>query len=201
MTGILFWKVSNPACSVAQRAAGLQLQALCLQMEMLLLLFPLFFSNISSSRTVTELPGPERQPSSSMDAHQKWHRPGWEWHWEPRGKSWAVRWHKRELGRQLEPENNTGLNAYNKNSQNAGNLSVIPKGLRQAFSILGRNQDEDKNKIRLVRWSVASESFSRNACHMVLWKLVSLARRMSQPSLLPTLALLPFTSLCGSMPR
>lgn len=99
--------------------------------------FFLFFwkklSSISSSRTATELPGPERQPSSSVDAHQKWHRPGWEGHWEPRGKSWAVRWHRRELGRQSEPENNTELNAYNKNSQNAGNLSVIPKRFEADF--------------------------------------------------------------------
>lgn len=129
------------------------------------------FSSVSSSRTVTEIPEPQRQPSSNVDAHWKWHRPGWEWHWEPRGKSWAVRWHRGEMERQLEPENNTELNAYNKNSQNAENLSVIPKGLRQTFSILGRNQDEDKNKIRLVRWSVAPESFSGNACHTVLWKL------------------------------
>lgn len=42
--------------------------------------FSLFFwkelSSVSSSRTITEIPGPERQPSRNVDAHWKWHRPG-----------------------------------------------------------------------------------------------------------------------------
>lgn len=100
-TGILFWKASNPACSVAQRAGGLSCRR-CVYRWKCRCCFFLFFwkklSSISSSGTVREFPEPERQPSSNVDAHQKWHRPGWKWHWEPRGESWAVRWYRESWG-------------------------------------------------------------------------------------------------------
>lgn len=119
-----------------------QLQALCLQMEMPLLLFPLFLEEAQQhlqlwnrkrvSRT-WEAVFQQRGCSSEMASS------GVKMTLGAKRRVLGCSLIQRELGRQLDPENNTDLNAYNENSQNAGNLSVIPKGLRQTFSILGQN--------------------------------------------------------------